>query len=225
MREVVEGVWQFNYLLPNIINLYVLRTTIGDVLIDGGTRWCTGRLLRQLRGRKLAMVALTHAHPDHQGAVAEVCRRFRVPLACHEADADFMEGKVPIQPQTPLVRIFHRLWSGPPYPVEIRWKGGEMLGEWKVIHTPGHTKGHVIFHRASDDVVIVGDVVRNASLRGGVGRMSETPHFVSVDWRENRQSMRTVLNLRPKTILFGHGPVSTRIEELESLLVRLEHRS
>ena len=66
MREVTEGVHQLWGWLPHVINMYLVSTPDGDVLIDAGTRWTTGRLLRQLRGRKLAMVALTHAHPDHQ---------------------------------------------------------------------------------------------------------------------------------------------------------------
>src|SRR5262245_8727855 len=122
MRELADGVWQLDALLPNVINEFLVRTPEGDVLIDAGTRWATGRILRQLRGRRLAMVALTHAHPDHQGAAAAVCRRFRVPLACHEADAAVMEGKRRMGPNTALVRLADRLWSGPPWAVSVRWR-------------------------------------------------------------------------------------------------------
>src|SRR6516162_6659267 len=117
MRELADGVWQLPGLIPHVINTYLIRTGEGDVLIDAGTRWAAGRILRALRGRKLALVALTHAHPDHQGAAAEVCRRFRVPLACHEADADAVEGKSRMQPRTPIVRLFEPLLAGPPWPV------------------------------------------------------------------------------------------------------------
>src|SRR5262245_61371733 len=104
MRELADGVWQLAALVPNVINTFLVSTPEGVGLIDAGTRWATGRILRELRGRRLAMVALTHVHPDHQGAVAEVCRRFKVPLACHEADADVMEGKRRMEPPTVLVR-------------------------------------------------------------------------------------------------------------------------
>src|SRR4051812_40649173 len=124
MRQITEGVWQVSGFAPGLINAYLVRTEQGDVLIDALTRWATGMILRQLRGRRLAMVALTHAHPDHQGAAAEVCRRFRVPLACHEADVDVMEGRRRMGPP-PLVPVFARLWAGPPHPVSVRWAGGE----------------------------------------------------------------------------------------------------
>jgi hypothetical protein len=51
MRELVEGVWQLPGRIPHLINTYLIRTTEGDVLIDAGTRWATGYILRALRGR------------------------------------------------------------------------------------------------------------------------------------------------------------------------------
>ena len=220
MREVTDGVVQLYGWLPHVINLYLVSIPEGDVLIDAGTRWTTGRLLRQLRGRKLAMVALTHAHPDHQGAAAEVCSRKRVPLACHVADADVMEGRARMGPPTRLVRLADALWSGAPYPVTVRWHGGERFGEWEVVPAPGHTMGHVIFWRERDRVAIVGDVVRNASLRGGFGRISETPHVFSVDPMLNRRSMRRLVELRPRLLCFGHGPPSTDLAGLEALVAK-----
>ena len=166
------------------------------------------------------MVALTHAHPDHQGAAAEVCARKRVPLACHTADAGVMEGRERMGPATRLVRLADAIWSGPPHPVAVRWQGGERFGEWEVIPSPGHTMGHVIYWRQRDRVAIVGDVVRNASLRGGFGRLSETPHVFSVDPMLNRRSMRRLAELRPRLLCFGHGPPSTDFAGLEALVAR-----
>ena len=62
MHQIATGLWQLSGVPRNMINVYLME----DVLIDAGTRWAAGRILRQLRGRKLSMVALTHCHPDHQ---------------------------------------------------------------------------------------------------------------------------------------------------------------
>src|SRR5262245_50317526 len=161
MRELADGVWQLPGVF-NLVNSYLVRTEEGDVLIDGCTRWATGRILRALRDIRLSLVALTHVHPDHQGAVAAVCQRFGVPLACHEADADVMEGARPMQPHNWIVRVGHRLLSGPAHPVARRLRDGDEVGEWRVVHTPGHTMGHVVYLRERDRVVIAGDVVRNS---------------------------------------------------------------
>jgi hydroxyacylglutathione hydrolase len=206
MRPVADGVWQLSGLIPHLINTYLIATPEGDVLIDAGTRWTTRGLLRELHDRKLALVALTHVHPDHQGAAAEVCRRHRVRLACHTDDADVMEGTRGMQPNTVIVRLGHHLLSGPPHPVALRWQGGERLGEWQVIHAPGHTPGHVIFFRQRDRVVLSGDLTRNTSLQMGGCRLIEPPHFFSVDPMLNRRSLRMLAELRPELVCPGHGP-------------------
>ena len=217
MHEVAPGVWQLRGILPNLVNVYLA----GDVLIDGGTRWDSGRLLRQLRGRPLALVALTHCHPDHQGSVAEVCRRKGVPLACHEADAPALEGRAPMLPRNSAVRLSTRLCAGPPHPVAIRWRGGESVAGFRVLHAPGHTPGHVVFFRDADRVAIVGDVLRNLNYLTGRPLLDEPPHFFSADPVENRRSIRLVLELRPTLMCFGHGPPLRDLALLERLVARL----
>jgi hydroxyacylglutathione hydrolase len=221
MQELADGVWRMPGTVPWLINTYLVRTDAGDVLIDAGTRWVSGKLLRALRRRRLAMVALTHVHPDHQGAAHEICSRLSVPLACHQADVEVMEGRQPMAPRSIPVRIFDRLWTGPSHPVSVRWTGGEMVGEWRIVSTPGHTPGHVVFHRERDGVVILGDVIRNFSLRTGIGTIRETPHFFSIDPLENRRSMRRVLELKPRLMLFGHGPPSRDVAAVERLVKML----
>ena len=89
MRQVADGVWLLRGYPPDMFNVYLME----DVLVDAGTRWARGRILSQLRQRRLSLVALTHCHPDHQGAARALCRRFGIPLACHEADVPAMEGR------------------------------------------------------------------------------------------------------------------------------------
>jgi hydroxyacylglutathione hydrolase len=217
--QVTDGVWQLNAFLPHVINLFVVRTREGDFLIDAGTRQAVGTVLHDLRRMNVVGVALTHVHPDHQGTAKAVCERFRVPLLCGEADADVMEGKRRMGPSTALVRLFDRLWSGPPHPVSVRLKGGERLGgEWEVIRAPGHTMGQVLYYRRSDGVVIGGDVVRNASLRRGFGRLAETPHVFSEDPWLNREAMRTLVALKPRLLCLGHGPPTKDVPGLERLV-------
>jgi glyoxylase-like metal-dependent hydrolase (beta-lactamase superfamily II) len=69
MRQIAEGLYLLDKFPPYVRNLYLM----GDVLIDAGAWWDGHRILRQLRGHAVSAVALTHAHPDHQGASHEVC--------------------------------------------------------------------------------------------------------------------------------------------------------
>jgi glyoxylase-like metal-dependent hydrolase (beta-lactamase superfamily II) len=222
MRELAPGVWQLTALLPNLINVYLLEGPAGRVLLDTGTRWRAGLLLRQLRGRAPALVALTHCHPDHQGSAAAVCRRFGVPLACHELDAPAAEGREPMLPRTAAVRLAHRLWSGPPHPVAVRWRGGESVAGFRVVHAPGHTPGHVLLFRESDRVALVGDLLRHVSYARGPGHLLEMPTAFSVDPEQNRRSVRLLLELRPTLLCFGHGPPLRSLPVLERYLARLD---
>src|SRR4051794_33825457 len=113
MRQIAKDVWQLHGFPADAFNVYLA----GGMLIDAGTRWARSRILRQLPARKPTLVALTHVHPDHQGSAAAVCDRYRVPLACHEADVPSMEGRTPMLPRNRLLNLGQRFWSGPPRPV------------------------------------------------------------------------------------------------------------
>jgi glyoxylase-like metal-dependent hydrolase (beta-lactamase superfamily II) len=221
MQTVAPGVRLLDGLVPFLINAYLVESSEGDILIDAGIPQTTNSYLRQLRGRRLSLVALTHCHPDHQGAAAEVCRRFGIPLACHEGDVAAMEGSGPMLPSGFLVRSLSPVWSGPPHPVERVLRHGDRVGEFVVIHTPGHTPGHVVYFRERDRLAIVGDVLRNTVLSFVPAGLGEPPRFFSNDPEENTRSIRTVLELRPERMLFGHGWPSTDLRALERLVKSL----
>src|ERR687892_1634815 len=84
VKQLADDVWMLSGFPPNAINVYVL----GDVLVDAATRHSGRRIFRQIGGRRIGAHALTHAHPDHQGASKEVCERLGVELWCGEGDAD-----------------------------------------------------------------------------------------------------------------------------------------
>jgi glyoxylase-like metal-dependent hydrolase (beta-lactamase superfamily II) len=220
MRAVAPGVWLIDGLVPYLINAYLVESPEGDILFDAGIRQTTSRFLRQLNGRTLGLVALTHCHPDHQGAAAAVCRRFAVPLACHQADVPAMEGHGPMLPRKFLVQLFHRIWSGPAFPVERVLREGDRIGEFVVVHAPGHTPGHVIYFRERDRLAIAGDVLRNSVFSFEPGGLRQPPSCFSTDPAENRRSVRRLLELRPARMLFGHGRPCEALPALERLVER-----
>ena len=202
MRQIVRGVWQLAGFPRDVFNVHLLE----DVLVDAGTRWAFGRILRQLGKRRLSLVALTHCHPDHQGAAPALCEHFRVPLACPAGDTPAMEGQAPMLPNTFLMRLGRRFWAGKPYPVgRVLHEGDEVAG-FRVIHTPGHTPGHSIYFREADRVAIVGDVLVNIHFFNGTPGLREPPPFLSVDVAQNRRSALILAALKPSVVCFGHGP-------------------
>jgi glyoxylase-like metal-dependent hydrolase (beta-lactamase superfamily II) len=217
MEVVAEGVWLLAGSPRHVINVYLA----GDVLIDAGTRWARRRVLGQLRGRPLSLVALTHCHPDHQGMAAAVCGRWRVPLACHEADVPAAEGRAPMQPRSSLIRLFGPLWAGPPHPVGRVLRDGDEVGGFRVVHAPGHTPGHVFYFRESDRLCVAGDVLANVNVLTGRAGLREPPGVFSADPSLNRRSVRRLLELRPSVVCFGHGPPLRDVGQLERFVARL----
>jgi hydroxyacylglutathione hydrolase len=217
MRQIADGLWQLSGFPPDLFNVYLA----GDVLIDAATRWAVPRILRQLRGRRPRLVALTHCHPDHQGAARAVCQRFGAPLACHEADAPAAEGQVPMSPDNWPVRLGTKLWAGPPHPVGRVLREGDVAAGFRVIHAPGHTPGHIIFFRDADRVAVAGDLLANVSYLSGWPGLREPPAFLSADPDQNRRSVRLLADLGPSLVCFGHGPPLRDPRRLERFVAGL----
>ncbi|MDX6697077.1 MAG: hydroxyacylglutathione hydrolase [Solirubrobacteraceae bacterium] len=204
MRPLADGVWQIAGLPPNAFNVYL----IGDVLVDTSTRHGHRRILRQLGGRTLSAVALTHVHLDHQGSAHRICETLGVPLWCPAGEVDVMEdGDVLARmPDRLINRINDRLMTGPPHPVERPLREGDDVAGFTVLDVPGHSKGQIAYWRESDRTLIAGDVLINMSFATGLTGLHEPPAAFTSDAPRNRESARRIAELRPALALFGHGP-------------------
>jgi Zn-dependent hydrolases, including glyoxylases len=218
LKYLAPGVWRLDELPRPLINIYLAE----DVLIDTGRRWDAGRIRKQTAGRDLSLLALTHAHPDHQGSAKVICEERDIPLACHEDDVDAMEGRRPIAAtQHPVAKTFARLWQGPPHRVDRVLREGDEVAGFRVIHAPGHAPGEVIFFRDPDRIAICGDVIRNISFLTLRTRLDEPPKDLTPDPIENRRSIRKLADLNPTLILPGHGPAVTDMAQFERFVVAL----
>lgn len=221
MKYLAPGVWRLKQFPAPTINVYLTE----DVLIDAGTRWDRGRVFSEIEGCNLSMLALTHAHPDHQGVAKDVCEARGVPLACHRDDVDAMEGRRPVQEahaDHPLNRLIDRAWCGPPHEVDRMLEEGDEVAGFRVVHAPGHARGEVIFFRDSDRVAICGDVIRNMSYATGLPGIREPPEIFTQDMAENRRSIRKLAALEPTLILPGHGPAVTDMSAFERFVEALD---
>jgi hydroxyacylglutathione hydrolase len=220
VKEVAPNLWQLRGFPPDGINVYLA----GDVLIDAATRRAGKRILSQIGDRPLSSVALTHVHPDHQGAVKEICEKRDVPLACHADDVDAMEGRRPVQESDSdglVNRMIRRYWEGPPRKVDRVLNEGDEVAGFRVIHAPGHARGEVIYFRDSDRVAIAGDVINTIHIWTGIPGIHEPPKMFTRDPVENRRSIRKLLDLRPSVICVGHGRPLRDVSKLERFVEKL----
>ena len=218
MKYLAPGVWRLKEFPRPLINVYLAE----DVLIDAGRRWDRGRIFAELEGREISEVALTHVHPDHQGCAKAVCEARDVPLACHAADVDAMEGRRPVAASPkPMAQLFGKMWTGPAHKVDRVLHEGDEVAGFRVVHAPGHAPGEVVFFRDSDRVAICGDVIRNITYVSLRTKLAEPPDDLTPDPAENRRSIRKLAELNPSLILPGHGPAVTDIGAFERFAASL----
>ena len=157
------------------------------------------------RGWTLTGLWLTHGHFDHVADHAIVTGRFpAAKLLMHPLD----EPKL----QDPRSAVFTLPFVIPPRSADQPLAGGQTLSigsiAVRVIHTPGHSPGHVSFYFPNEATLIGGDLI----LMNSVGR-TDLPDS---DEAQLFESLRSVMRLPPETrLLPGHGHESTLAEELQ----------
>jgi glyoxylase-like metal-dependent hydrolase (beta-lactamase superfamily II) len=206
MKQLADGLWHLNTIaLPNAINAFL----IGDVLVDAGGRRSGRRILKQLDGHKVNAHAITHAHPDHQGASDEICTKLGVPYWVPAGDADAAEDPSLIrkrQPDHPVAKFYDTIFTGPGRKVDRVLGEGDDVAGFKVIEAPGHSAGHVVFWRESDGVLVIGDVLNGMDVWTSIPGLHEPKPYLTPDPAENRRSAKKLGQLEPKLVVFGHGP-------------------
>ncbi len=163
----------------------------GEVILSEAARY----------GWHIASLWLTHAHFDHLGGAAVVADGVDPPppVALHPDD----QGLWHIQGGAAIFGM--QIDPGPEPTIELFHGQILHLGEidMEVRHTPGHTRGGVVYYCPSEKVVFVGDTV----FQGSIGR-TDLP---GGDYDTLIESIRSqVLSLPDETrLLPGHGPEST----------------
>jgi glyoxylase-like metal-dependent hydrolase (beta-lactamase superfamily II) len=182
----------------------------GQAVLFDAPDGTVGPLLNELTRRHLDLVGLwlTHGHFDHIADHAAVIGRFpKAQVLIHELDAPKLRDP------SPQLQLFD-------LPLEIRGRepdrlvrGGETLAigglRVEVLHTPGHSPGHVMYHLPREHVLIGGDLI----IGGAVGR-TDLP---DADHATLEESIRRVMQLPPQTALLpGHGQATTLAHERQT---------
>ncbi len=196
--------------------ILMCETTREAAVVDPGGE--VDRIIAQLEALQATptKILLTHAHIDHAGGTADLARRLQLPIeGPHEGDLFWIEG-LPKQSAMfgfPNVEVF----------TPDRWlvDGDSVtIGETtlQVLHTPGHTPGHVVFYSPEDRLALVGDVL----FSGSIGRTD----FPQGNHQQLIESIRGKLFPLGDDIEFicGHGPNSTFGEERRSNPFVADHR-
>jgi hydroxyacylglutathione hydrolase len=156
---------------PNMkINRFVNSLIIfGEkiTLIDTGVKGCAAKISDYIKenGRDMAdveTVILSHSHPDHIGAAAEIKRITGCRVLAHEDEKGWIEN-IEAQVKERLVPGFFELVDEP---VKIdgflehgrRVKADENI-TLKIIHSPGHSRGSINILFEEDRILFTADSI------------------------------------------------------------------
>jgi hydroxyacylglutathione hydrolase len=148
---------------PVAENTYIVRRDGSDraLIVDPGDE--AEMLLRAIDGLGVTLdgILLTHAHFDHVGAVAPVAKATGAEVWVPEIEA-FVLADINRFVPWPGIGPFES------YEAEHTLKGGELLElagfEIDVLHTPGHSPGHVTFSIPDETAIFSGDVLFQQSI-------------------------------------------------------------
>lgn len=186
-------------------NCYVVgcTETLEGMIVDPGGH--PERILAAVKEKGLTIkyVVNTHAHFDHALANRAVVEATGATLVTHPDEAPALKAGGGAQ------------WFG--FPADpglepgllIRQGDTLLVGQltFQVMHTPGHSPGHIVLYEADKGVLFDGDVL----FQQGIGRSDLPGGSHATLMRSIREK---ILTLPDETIVYpGHGPATTVEEE------------
>lgn len=226
MEQVADGVWRVTGGFPLRVNSFLVREDEGVAVFDAGI--CSmGTAIRDAAHGKggPTRVIVGNAHADHRGGAGAI----GAPVSCHPDERADLEGdggahyfdysRLPLATRLLTPRMLSS-WDGGPVAVAATVAEGDRVGEFEVIHLPGHGPGCIGLWRERDRLALTNDcfaLFDPALPRPGRAR---APH-PAFNWstEQARDSIRKLAALEPACCWPGHfGPLSGDVRgELEAI--------
>lgn len=208
MSKIIEGVYGLDD--SSGANTYIIVDE-GVTLIDTGMNKNPPKISAELKRlgfgvKDIKNIVITHAHYDHYQCLAQLKEGTSARVLVGEADADVVEGKVPMPlPKGGMglvFRVIRPMIRIRPVQVDVRLNDGDtvdVLGGLKVISLRGHTPGSIGLYLPEMSLIFSGDAVGHRKDQLQVPAM----------YKENRDecnaAIRRISEMNAEVILPGHG--------------------
>ena len=212
--------YRLHALEGQIETIYIAEYPDRILILDGGCRCDVRKIKKFIAGtlgrdmRDVALLVVSHVHPDHAGGAPILRRRYGIPIAApkgidtwysgiagrfqHLVDFMFLWAVV-IRKGQPFRRMWYPRRVRPDYPLG----DGDPLpffGDWRLIAAPGHTAHHSVAYNEKDGTLYVGDLI----LR--TGGSWHLPFSVTAP-KAQKASLGKISRLKIGTMLLAHGGV------------------
>ena len=187
---------KFHHARYSMYKPVVIVDGMGLVLFDTGTpgsfpriRSCVESLGFKINDIK--KIIISHAHADHVSELKHIVDVSKAKVYAHEAEAPYVEKRI----------LGHRDFEA--VPVDVRLKDGDtldILGGLKVVHTPGHTPGHISLYAMKEKVLLAADLFRYSR-----GAFHLCPPQYSLDYVAVVRSMNKISGLDFDVAVLYHG--------------------
>jgi glyoxylase-like metal-dependent hydrolase (beta-lactamase superfamily II) len=217
--QIAAGVYSMDQSTGGHVHAFLLDDGNGLTLIDTLFDTDAGRILDRLSalGKSagdLKHIILTHAHRSHLGGLAVLKDLSGATVYSHAWEADIIAGERTAQPVSPIpmrpLRDYWRVYylqlgaalgrgKHPPCPVDATLEDGDTVGPISVLHTPGHTPGHLAFWWPERRVLFAGDAIATYPVfEAGwpAFNLNPTQHVLS---------LRRMSELDAQVLAVGHG--------------------
>ena len=202
ITKPVPNVW----MVENYSNAYLVEFKEHLIIIDAGMDKKAKELIEAIEktGKEPKAVLITHGHLDHINGLAKLKEKYpHIEVVSSEEDKAAIEGKEFLLPKG-VKGFFYRLMM----PL-MRYRGVKVnktfkadYARFRVIKTPGHTKGSVSFLlTGKDKILFCGDLLVNP------GRLSTAPEEFNLDKKQLIESIRKISKIEFDCLLSGHGEV------------------
>jgi glyoxylase-like metal-dependent hydrolase (beta-lactamase superfamily II) len=222
--EVAPGV---AFMRCAMVNVAVIGDPARWVLVDAGLPGYASAIREAAAARfgpaaRPDAIVLSHGHFDHVGSLDALLAQWDAPVYAHRLEMPYLTGRSPYPPPDPLVgggamAVLSRLY--PRGPIDLDGRVRELPADgsipyapdWRWIHTPGHTPGHVSLFRQSDRTLLSADAVTTTKQESALAILTQRcelhgpPAYFTPDWDRARDSVRALSALEPQLVLAGHG--------------------
>ncbi|PKO07883.1 MAG: hypothetical protein CVU40_18285 [Chloroflexi bacterium HGW-Chloroflexi-2] len=203
---------------------FLIEADHGLFLIDSGSPGNHKIILLKMKalGRKdLKLIIITHAHYDHYGSALALKNQTKALIAAHPLDAGSMsKGHSPLGESRkhgflfpPIQAILNRINPLPATPPDLYMQDGDSLNPFGldaiVLHTPGHTLGHI-------SIILGNGTAFTGDLLGRVPSV-KPQNLLAMDWGQIPASIQKLKNSNPTKIYTGHAALPIQGDQLNQI--------